>query len=553
MTAPACPACGSERVSRAYRDPALSFQRCRACLSVFDAAPPSKDDVMAIYEGKGYYVRDDRGADAIFGYADDYLADREFIEEKFDRVLAHLERYAPPGRLLDVGAGPGFMVATARRRGWDAVGIDVNEWAASYARSELGLDVRVGELDENSFKGEQFDAVTMMDLVEHVPDPDQLLAQARRLVRPGGALALLTPDAGSPVSRLLGSRWPEVSKPGEHMVLFSTKGLSHALTRHGFVATGWHSIGKTAPLSTLAADVAPAAPGLAGRARDLLETRSLGRRVVDFDPRTKFCLYARRLPDGVRVPSHEPAKLPRHAEVLEPPDVAINEELEAIAGARRRVRWLYDTFAAHVPGARVLEIGAGIGTFTELMLTDGARSILAVEPEVVSASTLAHRFRDDERVRVARDELPDAPSVDDEAGTFDLVVCHNVLEHIADDAAAMAVMAKALRPDGRLALLVPAGPQRFGALDDAYGHWRRYTEHDVRTLVSEAGLEIDSLHPIDALGVPAWWFKNRRPGARIGTTSVRAYELLVAAWKPIESRLRPATGLGYVCVAHKVG
>lgn len=276
---------------------------------MFDADPPTRSQVMSIYEGKRYYVRE--GDDDTFGYADDYLADRPFIEAKFDRVLAHVERFVTPGRLLDVGAGPGFMVNAAQRRGWDAIGIDVNAWASQYARSELGLDVRVGELTDDSFVGESFDAITMMDLVEHVPEPDALLAQARRLVRPGGALAILTPDAGSPVSRALGRRWPEVSKPGEHMVLFSIDGLTHALARHGFVATGWHSVGKTAPLSTLAADVAPAAPAIARHVRSFLEQRSIGARVVEFDPRTKFCLYARRASDDETATVRRPGRVPR--------------------------------------------------------------------------------------------------------------------------------------------------------------------------------------------------------------------------------------------------
>jgi SAM-dependent methyltransferase len=308
----ACPACGASDSKPAFRGPPRSFQRCKRCGTLFDTQPPTPAEVKALYEGKSYFVKDDpEAADELWGYADDYLADRDFIEAKFDRVLRHIERFTPPGRLLDVGAGPGFMVSAANQRGWAGSGIDLNEWAATYARDELGLDVRVGDLADGAFAGESFDAVTLMDVVEHVADPDDLLGHVAKIVRPGGVVALLTPDAGSRISRALGRRWPEVRRPGEHMVLFSVNGLSRALARHGFEAVGWHSIGKAAPIATLLADVTPVAPQWSNKIRDVVAERAIGRRVIELDPRTKFVLYARRLETAVAAPSGVPAKLAR--------------------------------------------------------------------------------------------------------------------------------------------------------------------------------------------------------------------------------------------------
>ena len=66
----------------------------------------------------------------------------QHIEAKFDRVIERVERQRPPGRLLDVGAGPGFMVSAARARGWDAEGIDLNPWAVAHARDVIGVQGR---------------------------------------------------------------------------------------------------------------------------------------------------------------------------------------------------------------------------------------------------------------------------------------------------------------------------------------------------------------------------------------------------------------------------
>jgi 2-polyprenyl-3-methyl-5-hydroxy-6-metoxy-1,4-benzoquinol methylase len=551
VTPTACPACRSGNVRAAFSVASATFWRCRECSSLFDVDPPDADELRRWYQGRGYFVKDGDGT-TDWGYADDYLADRPFTEAKFDRVLGHLERYVQPGRLLDVGAGPGFLLTAAQARGWEAVGLELNDWAASYARDEVGVDVQTGELTAASYAGEQFDAVTMMDVIEHVTDPDDLLEQAARLVRPGGALALLTPDAGALTSRLMGQWWPEVRRPGEHMLLFSVAGLTRMLARHGFVASGWHTIGKTAPVATLVADVlTPVGADLSARFRDALVERKTGRRVVEFDPRTKFVLYARRLPDAERVPTHRPARVPRRPEELAHVDTAILEELESLASARRLCDWMFDGFARFVAGARILEVGAGIGNFSRRMLDAGAKEMVLIEPEPSCAGVLEEAFSAEERVTVTRDYLPDAPVLAGQEGTFDLVVCQNVLEHIGDDRGALAAMADSLRPGGRLALVVPGGPWLYGALDDAYGHWRRYSADDVRAVVSSVGLEPEIVRPMNALGIVGWWTKNRRPGARIGPASLRAYEALVGVWRPLEDRVNPRVGLSVFCLAVK--
>jgi hypothetical protein len=112
-------------------------------------------------------------------------------------------------------------------------------------------------------------------------------------------------------------------------------------------------------------------------------------------------------------------------------------------------------------------------------------------------------------------------------------------------------MARSLRPGGQLALLVPAVPRLFGALDDVYGHWRRYDDAMLRAVVDASGLEIESVRAMNSPGVAAWWLKNRRPGARVGEGSLSAFEVVVAAWRPIEDRLRPRLGLSLSLLARK--
>jgi SAM-dependent methyltransferase len=225
-------------------------------------------------------------------------------------------------------------------------------------------------------------------------------------------------------------------------------------------------------------------------------------------------------------------------------------DLESLARATRLADWMFEQFAADAHGA-VAEVGAGIGTFSGRLLASGVESLLLVEPEPGCVDALHERYRGDPRVRIAQEELPDAPSLGERPASFDFVLCQNVLEHIRDDATAVEAMGLALRPGGRLGLLVPAGPKLFGPLDRAYGHERRYTAESLRRLVEDAGLRLLDLYPFNTLGIPGWWAKNRTGAHSLGTRSLAVYEALLPLWRPLERRLRPPWGLSLVARAER--
>ena len=545
-----CPACGSSRSHSAWRIQGFGFRRCATCASLWVENPPAENELASLYSDGSYFENPDFGSEAGYhGYLD-YLADRDEIAAKFALVLDHVEAQVETGRLLDVGAGPGLLVAAARERGWDASGVDLNPWAVRYAREELGVEVREGSLGDPDVEATGLEALTMMDLLEHVPDLDAVVGQAVAALRPGGVLAVLTPDAGSPVSRVLGRRWPEAIRAPEHLTLFSRSGLSALLARHGLETVGAHSIGKTSSVGTLLADVAPVAPALVRGAGVAIAAAGLTERTFDFDPHTKFCLYARK--DGERVQTvKSPARLPKRVPSA-PPAEAVDADLRQLAGARRLAAWMFDQYADAV-GPDVAEVGAGLGTFSERLLEAGAKRLLLIEPEPGGAVELERRFRGDPRVEVASDEVPGSSALAQREGSLDLVVCQNVLEHIDDDAAAIAEMASALKPGGKLALLVPAGPRLYGALDLAYGHRRRYTPQRIERLLAHAGLEAERVHPFNLLGVPGWWLSNRTGRTGIDPRALRLYEALVPLARGLEEATKPQFGLSLIALARRPG
>jgi len=136
------------------------------------------------------------------------------------------------GRLLDVGAGSGWLVGQMNALGWRAEGVDFDAHAVARARA-LGLTMHQGNLPEQRFENETFDAVTMSHSIEHVHDPVAWLAEARRILKPGGRLAIATPNTRSLLHRHFGAHWFALDPP-RHLHLFNRAALAAALRQAGF-------------------------------------------------------------------------------------------------------------------------------------------------------------------------------------------------------------------------------------------------------------------------------------------------------------------------------
>jgi SAM-dependent methyltransferase len=226
-------------------------------------------------------------------------------------------------------------------------------------------------------------------------------------------------------------------------------------------------------------------------------------------------------------------------------------DLEQLKETRGLTNWMFEQFSRYVHG-RVLEVGAGIGTFSELLLTKPVTELVLMEPHEPCVTMLERQFSRRGDVQVVPEALPDSPSLARQSGSFDFILCQNVLEHVEDDAAGLQAMVRALKPGGRLGLLVPAHPRLFNDLDTGYGHYRRYTRSLVRERIAEAGLDLEDLYSFNALGIPGWWVQGRKgSAAELSKSSLKAYELLLRAWKPFERHWRPPWGLSVIAVAQK--
>lgn len=158
---------------------------------------------------------------------------------------AWVERSVRGGRLLDAGCGFGHFLAVLDGARWDARGIDVSPRAVHEARQRFGVRCEARRVDEAiSEEAGCYDAVTLWDVIEHVPGPAAVIGRLAGLLRPGGSLFISTPDLSSAVARLLGRRWHYLD-PMQHLTLFSREALCRACRSAGLRPARFGTLGRT--------------------------------------------------------------------------------------------------------------------------------------------------------------------------------------------------------------------------------------------------------------------------------------------------------------------
>jgi len=210
--------------------------------------------------------------------------------------------------------------------------------------------------------------------------------------------------------------------------------------------------------------------------------------------------------------------------------------LDALSLATRFNRWMADTIAPYT-GSRVLEIGAGIGNLTRNLCPKRKLYVASdIDPEYLER--LRKRFQHRPAVQVCRLNAEDPDSYEPFQNEFDSVICLNVLEHLRDDRQVLRCIRSVLEPGGRLILLVPNGPAAYGALDEALGHYRRYTREGLATLLAQCGFELERMLQFNRVSWPGWRFTGQVMKSRtLSPLSMRMFDQLVWLWRRIDQNL----------------
>ncbi len=219
-----CIVCGDAAIA-VFERGAFAVVRSPGCGLEWQRPFPSEARLRELYAGDYFERWGGRDAAAY----ERVRAMKHATHAAFLREIAGLRR---GGRLLDVGCATGFLLEVAQQQGFEPFGLDPNPEAVRLASQGFGERVQQGELDAAVFPGISFDVVTLIDVLEHVPDPALLLETVYSRLAPGGVLAAVLPNAASFVRKLLGARWPHYAP--EHLFFWTPAALARQLTASGF-------------------------------------------------------------------------------------------------------------------------------------------------------------------------------------------------------------------------------------------------------------------------------------------------------------------------------
>ncbi len=276
---PACYLCGApgELLYKGVKDRLFgvsgtwNFKRCTngACGLLWLDPMPLEKDIAKAYSS--YYTHQDGTplpdsfvrrvySRARSGYLYSKYDYRPVRLSRWERVFASLLYLDPPrresidlsvfwlkskpkGRLLEVGCGSGATLKSMRELGWEVEGVDFDPIAVEQARRK-GLTVHLGSLAEQELLGNSFDAIAANHFIEHVHDPVDVLRECHRLLKPGGLLVLITPNARSWGHRLYLADWRGLEPP-RHLHIFTRSSLASACTRAGFSPRDCRAVVRT--------------------------------------------------------------------------------------------------------------------------------------------------------------------------------------------------------------------------------------------------------------------------------------------------------------------
>lgn len=229
--------CGNESLDVFSAD----YLRCSHCETLTVVRMPAATELLAGEDERGFYGHT---------YFDTYQVERLGLPPIRERAsldlrercvhwLRTLLRYKrPPAKVLELGSAHGGFVALMRWTGFDAAGLELSPRVAAFARQAFGVPVLEGPIEQQTIEAASLDAIVLMDVLEHLPDPIGTLQHSVRLLKPGGILLIQTPSyrEGKTLEAMVadGDRFQTMLLPEQHLHLFSKKSVTELLRRLGF-------------------------------------------------------------------------------------------------------------------------------------------------------------------------------------------------------------------------------------------------------------------------------------------------------------------------------
>jgi SAM-dependent methyltransferase len=255
---------------------------------------------------------------------------------------------------------------------------------------------------------------------------------------------------------------------------------------------------------------------------------------------------------GLNKPQHSPL-----AEVrpVDSQSIYTGGELESMQFASNYHKWILDVFRPYL-GKRIVEVGAGAGSFSEMLLGTEPEWLISLEPSTNMYPLLAERLRaagPNHAGRAHQGTLLESVESIRKTGSPDSVVYINVLEHVEDDVRELKTIHSLLQPGGRVLIFVPAHSWLMGSMDRQLGHFRRYELPDLVDKCRAAGFTIPFCSYFDMLGIAPWWVKYCVLRSQtMEPAAVRLYDRYgVRFSRFLDGLIRPPVGKNVILVAEK--
>ena len=252
--------------------------------------------------------------------------------------------------------------------------------------------------------------------------------------------------------------------------------------------------------------------------------------------------------------------------LLELSDYSGHENLDVLSQTHRFNDWIFEHIRPCLNGD-ILEIGSGIGTFSEKIIRNlsANSSITLTDVSLKYVRELEERFltfanktasnMNDHSSPISVYKLDLNSKEDYELigyERFDSIIAINVLEHVENDEFALQQLHKMLRRDGLLVALVPCHKFLYNALDRQIGHFRRYTKREFESKVNKSQFTIENLYYFNILGIVGWFLTGslaRR--TNIGGSASRVFDKIVPFSKYLERITNQKIGLSMICYLSK--
>ncbi len=229
-----CPLCGTSHYEELYvtRDRHYGIEdsfrivRCMECSLVFLDPMPTEYGLAKLYPDDYYSYQD------FFARKNPLV---NFIKKILLLNIATKDpKFSTPGKIIDIGCGSGKFLYSIREKGWDTYGVEVSSAGAKLGKEAAGLKIFAGTLLEANFSNDYFDYVRSNHSFEHLVNPNEVLSEMHRILKPDGKLMIGVPNIDSFNAKLFKKYWWYLGAP-VHTFNYSTKTLVAMLEKHNFV------------------------------------------------------------------------------------------------------------------------------------------------------------------------------------------------------------------------------------------------------------------------------------------------------------------------------